>query len=314
MTVDINKIRLRRVIPQKRVMMIGASEFQKVNLQGRTIAGSETFSLELEAQTQADISQLMQGITALEIAEQTDMLNNPPNRMFVDGRPTDPREVKKPTTKNLRFMNEATRRIETTFGYMIDRLLFTTIERNLAITMRKRRPKTAADIPTGDAGAKPPEEYLRMWDQLSNVGSSWQWIWYPRAGKAAEVFNPRGREVHLPSGTRLWLVPKREAAGILNHFAARYLPRTTHVRRGANVGKRKTVADGFMQESIAKFKRSRVFKNYVIWVAYSKDKPTEADRTDPYWNVGRKYGSPYITVAIRRRQRAYRKGTQATYE
>jgi hypothetical protein len=226
----------------------------------------ESINLDMTKQGLSDIQFLMKAIT-IEDTRKQEKAGNPATRLAVDSREGKP-------------LKYAQRRTEVTFGSFLDRLLIRNIERELIMSIRRTT--------------------QRRTGKLQNI-NNWEWIYYEKKGDPGKKMNPR-RLNTLPSGAKLVLRPTRSIpyASWANWAVARKGQDVTP-SRGKNKGVTRTTNQGFMAGSIKKLKRSRLSKNYTIWISFSKQYQV-AGETYPH-------GSPSIVVSAKRKRRGYKRFT-----
>lgn len=257
---------------------------QKVIKVGKEVFGTQ-FSQTIDASkmTLEQVQWLLQQVPIPIIREQQ-KLGNDPSRVIVDNRED-------------KLYDKAERRIEVEFGDTISRKLIGQIENQLMHEIRQ-----------SFAALTGMKWNARNRDAMASK-SGWEWIYVERRGVAGvKVGNPAQLGV-LPIGARLIYRPKVPTVAYENMLT---LWRKEGRRRPGNiVGKgdkgvapksrsSRSRAMGFMAQSLARFKRNRLFKNYTIYVAFTK-KYAAAHETFE------KQGSPIIVMRVSRKRRAYRK-------
>jgi len=158
---------------------------------------------------------------------------NDPTRLVVDNRETI-------------SIAQAKRKIEVTFGNLLDMLLIQMIQRELMSAIRTYAVK--------------PE------DAALGTMANWGWAFAEKPGQVA--IPVRIDQVKsLPVGSYLILKPTSNMVGLADMFAARKdagWPQSKWFHSGRSGGA------GFMQKSIAKLKRTRLMKNYTIHVVFTQ--------------------------------------------
>lgn len=207
---------------------------------------------------------------------------NVPSRVVVDNREGVP-------------INQVKRRIEIEFGDTISRKLVKQIERGLIAEIRKSFRKL-----TGVAWNRTNRDAMAM------IGG-WEWVYVEKKGAVGIKVNPDRLGV-LPIESRLILRPRVPTVGYENMLTlwrkeGRRRPATIEGKGDKGVyprGSSSKGARGFMAETLNKFKRNRLFKNYTVYVAFTKRYAAPGE-------TFQKQGSPIIVIRVRRKRRAYKR-------
>jgi len=225
------------------------------------ISDRDTITLDMKKQGLSDIEFLLKAITIEETKAQVKK-GNDPSSLVVDNRQNKP-------------LHTAKRRVEVTFGNFLDQLMIKAVERTLMNEIRKAVKDDSAKL-------------------LGSIGN-WEWLYAEKSkGKAAPV-NPRTMTA-IAIGSLLILKPKSNQAGIQDMFAAR---RDAGWEDADLWKKGRSGGMGFMAKSINKLKRTRLMKNYSIYVVFTQRFKLS--------NEIYSHGTPVIVIRVRRRSRGYKR-------
>jgi hypothetical protein len=236
---------------------------RSIKVDGTTVAERQTIGYELETQVYSDVLYLLREIT-LEETEAQIRLDNQPTRFAVDNRDTKP-------------LSAAQYRTDVIFGNALNKAVISAIERGLREAIRK-----TTNVDTG---------------RLENIHANWNWIYFVGKGTPGTRINARSLKA-FPFGAKLVLRPKLDYVGWANMAVARRGQSFTP-SRGKNKGITRTNNQGFMALAISKLKRSPLFKDYTIYISFSKK----------YRVAGDKYphGTPSIVLSAKRKRKAYKR-------
>lgn len=223
---------------------------------------AQTINLQADIKKQSaeDIRTFMKLIT-IDETEQQGKLGNEPTAISVDNVPSKP-------------LAKAQYRTDVVFGSLLQRAMVAAVEIELAKSIKR-----LGYVDTG---------------QLQKVRQSWEWLFVPGKGEAAERINPMSIKF-MPIGAMLILRPKVEYAGyatVINRTAGGATYQGEYAARKGRAPRRGTGVTGFMGDAAQRLRRSRHFKRaFSIYASYSKRNRTHGDDY--------RHGTPVIVVRPR---------------
>lgn len=216
---------------------------------------------DLAQTTKDDVTFMLRAIAKDEIAQQA-RLGNDPTLIVVDN-------------SYARQLESAFRIVTAQFGNRLERMLLKVVEAEL----RKAILETTT-VRTG---------------KLSDIGSSWEWVYVPPGKRSASQSLKDG--MVLPIGSRVVLRPKLEYVGVVNSYVKTSGSGYVTVRvRGGNGAKAKR-SMGFMGLTARRVRSKAAFKNYAVRAGSTQRFRAAGDTS--------KYGTPFIEVVSMKRRGRY---------
>lgn len=219
--------------PRQAPLVIAKQKTTHIRFMGQPFSVRDRIVAEMNTQSIADIRWLLKAIaiqdTAIEVRK-----GNFPSRLIVDGREST-------------YLGYATRKVEVTFGDLLDMELIKAIERQVTSSVRTN----AADQKDAHLGER----------------AYWEWAYaLDRNSSATVVADVRSIGPMLP-GSFLVYRPRDGGVGLANLAATR---KDAGWPQGQWYGPGRSGGRGFMAKALEPLKRTRLMKNYTMRIVFTK--------------------------------------------
>jgi len=240
----------------------------------KTTVRETSIEADMEKQGLSDVRRMMQLIVEQDVSAQ-DKIDNPFNRLIVDGREQSLAKIDK--------------KAEVIFGNFLERAAMRAVETELSRQFNRVSIFSLARLRTPNG----------RWETVKRPSmsvSEWEWVYYERKGAAGK---PIRSGVQMPVGSVMVFRPKSrnaiELSSWMNHVYKQEMFNVEKVSKRQRERGRIAGGLGFVGATSASLKRKSVFKAFTIRAGYSMVRKGSGET----W----RYGTPYISIVAKARGR-----------